>query len=58
MTQVPDQVLTKTTLSLPGNAYEQSYFRRFIGDLQRILNSIQTPSEARKTSESFTWFIS
>ena len=57
MTQVPDQVLTKTTLSLPGNAYEQSYFRRLIGDIQRIFNSIQTPSEGRESSESFSWFI-
>jgi len=57
MTQVPEQVLTKTTLSLPGNAYEQSYFRRLVGDIQRILNSIQTPKEARESSESFSWFI-
>ncbi len=57
MTQVTEQVLTKTTLSLPGNAYEQSYFRRLVGDIQRIFNSIQTPTEARESSESFSWFI-
>jgi len=57
MTQVPEQVLTKTTLSLPGNEYEQSYFRRLVGDIQRIFNSIQTPTEARESSESFSWFI-
>ena len=57
MIQVPEQVLTKTTLSLPGDAYEQSYFRRLVGDIQRIFNSIQTPTEARESSESFSWFI-
>ena len=58
MSRVPEQALTKTTLPLPESKYRESYFRRLIGDIQRIFISIQTPEENREESETYSWFIS
>ena len=43
MSRTPEQVLTKTTLPLPEREYQESYFRRLVGDIQRIFTSLQTP---------------
>ena len=45
MSRTPEQVLTKTTLPLPEREYQESYFRRLVGDIQRIFTSLQTPEE-------------
>ena len=58
MTKVPEQALTKTTLPLPERNYTESYFRRLVGDIQRIFSSIQTAEETREESEPYSWFIS
>tara|TARA_X000000368_G_scaffold336822_1_gene274540 strand:- start:20539 stop:20715 length:177 start_codon:yes stop_codon:yes gene_type:complete len=57
MSRTPEQVLTKTTLPLPEREYQESYFRRLVGDIQRIFTSLQTPEETREESETFSWFI-
>ena len=58
MSKVPEQTLTKTTLPFPESDYSESYFRRLIGDIQRIFVSLQTPEEVREESEAYSWFIS